>query len=81
MTEIEMNWQSYPIYYESSLKFTKTTVTIYDENEVFSGTPIKYEYKDNAIWLMGAELWKIVYLNDDTLKLKIDGETNIYHKW
>lgn len=80
LVKIEIDGESYPIESSSSLKFTATTVTIYDEDDIFSGVPTEYEYKDGRIWIMGAGLWKVISLNSSTLKLLIDGETLTYRK-
>ena len=80
LVKIEIDGESYPIESSSSLKFTAKTVTIYDEDDIFSGVPTEYEYKDGRIWIMGAGLWKVISLNSSTLKLLIDGETLTYRK-
>ena len=80
LVKMEIDGESYPIESSSSLKFTAKTVTIYDEDEVFSGVPTEYEYKDGRIWIMGAGLWEVISLNRSTLKLFIDEETLTYRK-
>ena len=80
LVKIEIGRESYPIETSSSLRFTATTVTIYDEEDIFSGVPTEYEYKDGRIWIMGAGLWEVVSLNSSTLKLLIDEETQTYRK-
>lgn len=80
LVKIEIDGESYPIESSSSLKFTAKTVTIYDEDEVFSGVPTEYEYKDGRIWIMGAGLWEVISLNRSTLKLFIDEETLTYRR-
>lgn len=80
LVTVEIDGESYPANYESSIHFTRTTVTIYDEEDIFNGVPTEYEYKNNTIWIMGAALWKVVYLDDNTLKLKIDDEIQTYQK-
>ena len=80
LVKIEIDGESYPIESSSSLKFTAKTVTIYDENDIFSGVPTEYEYKDGRIWIMGAGLWEVILLNSSTLKLLIDEETQTYRK-
>lgn len=80
LVKIEIDGESYPIDSSSSLKFTVTTLTIYNKYDVFNGVPLEYEYKDGRIWIMGAGLWKVISLNSSTLKLLIDGETLTYRK-
>ena len=80
LVNVVIDGEIYPADYESSIRFTKSTLTIHDEEDVFSGVPVEYEYKDNAIWIMGAALWKVIYLDDDTLKLRVDEEIQIYQK-
>lgn len=80
LVKVEVDGESYPINYSSSLKFTEKTVTIYDEEDIFSGVPAEYEYKDGRIWIMGAGLWEVISLNSSTLILLVDDETLTYRK-
>lgn len=80
LVKIEIDGESYPIESSSSLKFTAKTVTIYDEDDILSGVPTEYEYKDGRIWIMGAGLWEVISLNRSTLILFIDEETLTYRK-
>ena len=80
LVKVEIDGESYPIESSSSLKFTAKTVTIYDEDDILSGVPTEYEYKDGRIWIMGAGLWEVISLNRSTLILFIDEETLTYRK-
>lgn len=77
---LEVDGESIPLYSDCTVKFTETTMTIYDEMDLFDGVPVEYEYKGNTIWIAGIGLWKVLSLTDTLLKVDIDGDINTFQK-
>lgn len=77
---LEVDGESIPLYSDCTVKFTESTMTIYDEMDLFNGVPVEYEYKGNTIWIAGIGLWKVLSLTDTLLKVDIDGEVNTFQK-
>ena len=51
--------------------FSKTTLTIFDEEDMMDGSSMKYEFENDQIWIMGIAWYDVLVLTTSTLKLRV----------